>query len=121
MTRIADLQKKYPKIPMDTIVKWEMWGAGVRDSGDLDKASEWKLATGTYQNKFDEVTLKEVVDKNPARLKDVGLDCITIQLEVWDRDLFGEILPGKVRHCSFDGWLESVQDAVDIFGVGNPA
>ncbi|MDO8674026.1 MAG: hypothetical protein Q7O66_21655 [Dehalococcoidia bacterium] len=68
MTRIAELQKKYPTIPTDSIVKWEMWGRGVRDSGDLDKASEWKAATGTYQNKFDDVTLKELVDKNPSRL-----------------------------------------------------
>ncbi|MDO8674340.1 MAG: hypothetical protein Q7O66_23270 [Dehalococcoidia bacterium] len=313
MTRIYELQERYPTIPLDSIVKWEIWGAGVRDTGDLDKVSEWKAAEGTYQNKFDDVTLKQVVDKNPSRLKDgkilrpgrcytksgtgillrinpksryeirevgegdfaffegeervdvslyfphpkpregaepqtskgtpisrlvrstrncflimpvryceyfargeqckfcnfnsgqedaralgldrpvtespdeiieaykirgsevkflegrfelggfanaeheekihcsfvekighatsykpnftvitesmprkglqrlkdVGLDCISIQLEVWDRDLFGEILPGKAKHCSYEGWLESIQNAVDVFGAGN--
>ena len=57
--------------------------------------------------------------KAMQRMKDSGLDCITLQMEVWDRDLFGEILPGKAKTRPYEKWLEGFQDAVDIFGVGN--
>ncbi|MDO8670167.1 MAG: hypothetical protein Q7O66_01895 [Dehalococcoidia bacterium] len=57
--------------------------------------------------------------KAMQRMKDSGLDCITLQMEVWDRDLFGAILPGKAKTRPYEKWLEGFQDAVDIFGVGN--
>ncbi|MDO8671076.1 MAG: hypothetical protein Q7O66_06550 [Dehalococcoidia bacterium] len=80
-----------------------------------------KIASSTSYKPNFTVHTESMPRKGMQRLKDVGLNCITIQLEVWDRDLFGEILPGKVKHAPFDAWLESVQDAVDIFGVGNVA
>ncbi|MDO8670458.1 MAG: hypothetical protein Q7O66_03395, partial [Dehalococcoidia bacterium] len=80
-----------------------------------------KVATALPYKPTFTVHTESMPRKGMQRLKDVGLDCITIQLEVWDRDLFGEVLPGKVKHASYDAWLESVQDAVDIFGVGNVA
>ncbi|MDO8669992.1 MAG: hypothetical protein Q7O66_00995 [Dehalococcoidia bacterium] len=70
MTRIAELHMKYPTIPGDVIVKWEILNRGVRDSADLDKVSGWTPASGTYQSKFDDVTLKQLVDNRPTRLKD---------------------------------------------------
>ncbi|MDO8670840.1 MAG: hypothetical protein Q7O66_05345, partial [Dehalococcoidia bacterium] len=69
MTRIDELTSKYPQIPRDLIIKWELWNKGVKDTEDLDKVSEFKQAVGTYQNKFDEVDLAELVAARPSRLK----------------------------------------------------
>ncbi|MDO8672405.1 MAG: hypothetical protein Q7O66_13400, partial [Dehalococcoidia bacterium] len=57
--------------------------------------------------------------KDMQRLKDAGLDCLSIQMEVWDPELFAEVLPGKAKHAPREKWLESFQDAVDVFGAGN--
>ncbi|MBI2863478.1 MAG: hypothetical protein HYX94_02830 [Chloroflexi bacterium] len=57
--------------------------------------------------------------KDMQRLKDAGLECITIQLEVWDPDLFNQVCPGKAKHAPHEKWLEACTDAVDVFGVGN--
>ncbi|MDO8669991.1 MAG: hypothetical protein Q7O66_00990, partial [Dehalococcoidia bacterium] len=70
MTRIDDLHKKYPTFPLEVIVRLEIVNRGVRDTDDLDKVSEWKAATQSYQSKFDDVTLKELAEKRPSRLRD---------------------------------------------------
>ncbi|MDO8670083.1 MAG: hypothetical protein Q7O66_01460 [Dehalococcoidia bacterium] len=70
MTRIDDLAKQYPAIPRELILKWELWNRGINDTDDIDKISKWVPAEGTYQNKFDEVSLKERVTRRPSRLKD---------------------------------------------------
>ncbi|MBI4320438.1 MAG: hypothetical protein HY675_18265, partial [Chloroflexi bacterium] len=41
MTRVDDLQKKYPMIPQDIVLKWEFVSHGVRDraqGGHIEKA-----------------------------------------------------------------------------------
>ncbi|MDO8673477.1 MAG: hypothetical protein Q7O66_18875 [Dehalococcoidia bacterium] len=72
MTRIADLQKKYPTIPLEVIVKWEILNTGVGDSDDLDKVSQWlrRNNVGTYQTYDHDVTLKDQAVKRPERIKD---------------------------------------------------
>ncbi|MDO8670671.1 MAG: hypothetical protein Q7O66_04485 [Dehalococcoidia bacterium] len=57
--------------------------------------------------------------KDYQRLKDAGLDCITLQMEVWVPELFSEVCPGKAKHMSHERWLDAFFDAVDVFGVGN--
>ncbi|MDO8670724.1 MAG: hypothetical protein Q7O66_04750 [Dehalococcoidia bacterium] len=64
---------------------------------------------------------EEMDRKSMQRLKDVGLDCIAIQMEVWEPHLFNEICPGKAKHAPHERWLESYLDAVDILGAGNVA
>ncbi|MDO8671883.1 MAG: hypothetical protein Q7O66_10705 [Dehalococcoidia bacterium] len=70
MVRIDELAKKYPNIPRDLIVKWELWNHGVKDNDDLDKVSRWKVIEGSYQNKFDEVAIKDLVARRPSRVKE---------------------------------------------------
>ncbi|MDO8669812.1 MAG: hypothetical protein Q7O66_00050, partial [Dehalococcoidia bacterium] len=55
------------------------------------------------------------------RLKDAGLDSLTIQIEAWDKQVFEASCPGKVKHTSYDGWVDSVSEAIDVFGVGSVA
>ncbi|MDO8671100.1 MAG: hypothetical protein Q7O66_06675, partial [Dehalococcoidia bacterium] len=57
--------------------------------------------------------------KEMQRLKDVGLNCLTFQMEVWDRRLFAEICPGKDKHTGHERYKEACHEAVDTFGAGN--
>ncbi|MDO8673801.1 MAG: hypothetical protein Q7O66_20515, partial [Dehalococcoidia bacterium] len=72
MTRIAEFQKKYPSIPKEVIVKWDVLNRGVSDTEDLDKVCAWQKAGAhySYQSYDHNITLKEWVDKRPSRLKD---------------------------------------------------
>ncbi len=42
MIRIAEFEKKYPSLPKDCVVKWEMMNVGIRDSKALDNVSYWR-------------------------------------------------------------------------------
>ena len=69
MSRIDELQRKYPSIPREVIIKWEVISRGVVDTDDLDKASEWAPAGGSYQSYDHDMTLKQVLEKRPWRAK----------------------------------------------------
>ena len=53
------------------------------------------------------------------RLKDAGLDGAGLYLEVWDREHFKLICPGKEKTIGYDQCVERTLKAVDIFGRGN--
>ena len=53
------------------------------------------------------------------RYKAAGVTAIHAQLEVWDKDLFKVICPGKARMIGWDAWVKKILDAVDVFGEGN--
>jgi len=53
------------------------------------------------------------------RYRAVGVDVHHGQIEVWDKDLFKMICPGKERYVGRDEWIRRVVDSVDIFGEGN--
>ncbi|MDO8671932.1 MAG: hypothetical protein Q7O66_10950 [Dehalococcoidia bacterium] len=71
MSKIAELQKKYPNIPQEVIVKWDVLGSGVRDTEGLDRVSNWARdgGFGTYQSYDHDVSLQDLVKKNPLRAK----------------------------------------------------
>ncbi|MDO8672105.1 MAG: hypothetical protein Q7O66_11850, partial [Dehalococcoidia bacterium] len=71
MTRVEELQKKYPTIPKEVTLKWEVLGRGVRDGGELDEVCHWQKAGAhySYQSYDHDVTLQEWVAKRPARLQ----------------------------------------------------
>lgn len=50
---------------------------------------------------------------------ETGLVGYTADIEVWDAKLFEWICPGKSKWVGRNGWIESLIDAVDIFGKGN--
>src|SRR3990172_9478343 len=70
MTRIGELERKYPTIPREMLVKYEVWDKGLRYTTDLDKVSEWMPPSGSYQTKHDDQTLQEMVAEQPHRLKE---------------------------------------------------
>lgn len=52
------------------------------------------------------------------RLKEAGVGFLQPNLEVWDRDLFKTICPGKEKYVGYDNWIQRMIDAVEIFGPG---
>ncbi|MBW2370003.1 MAG: radical SAM protein [Deltaproteobacteria bacterium] len=51
-------------------------------------------------------------------LKDAGVDCHHANIEVWDKDLFKVMCPGKEEKIGRDEWIKRVCDSVDVFGEG---
>ncbi|MEE2789759.1 MAG: radical SAM protein [Myxococcota bacterium] len=51
-----------------------------------------------------------------AELKALGVRGACFNMEVWDRAQFKRICPGKDKIVGRDRWIESLEDAVDIFG-----
>jgi hypothetical protein len=57
----------------------------------------------------------KVIDK----YKEAGFRTIAMNIEVWDRNIFQVVCPGKVTHCGdYDHWLEALEYAVAVFGRG---
>lgn len=49
---------------------------------------------------------------------ETGLLSYCPDIEVWNKDLFGWICPGKEKFIGWDGYVKSMLDAVEIFGAG---
>lgn len=52
-------------------------------------------------------------------LKDAGVRGASFNLEVWDPVQFARVCPGKDSIVGRQRWIESLQDAVDVFGPEN--
>ncbi len=50
---------------------------------------------------------------------ETGLSSYCPDIEVWDKELFKWICPGKEKWYGRDYWVKSALDAVEIFGKGN--
>jgi len=46
------------------------------------------------------------------------VDAVSFNLEVWSEQLFARICPGKHRYVSYDRWIESLENAVQLWGPG---
>jgi hypothetical protein len=54
------------------------------------------------------------------KYKEAGFANISHNIEVWDRNLFAAICPGKEkRNGGWQHWVDSLEYAVDVFGKGN--
>ncbi len=55
-----------------------------------------------------------------AKYKEAGYTDLSHNMEVWDKDLFGFICPGKSkRNGGWRHWVDSLEAAVEIFGRGH--
>lgn len=52
------------------------------------------------------------------RIHEAGAGYVCFNLEVWDAAQWEKLCPGKARHIGRDAWLQSLVDAVEIFGRG---
>jgi len=54
------------------------------------------------------------------KYKEAGFTNISHNLEVWDKNIFATICPGKEkRNGGWQHWIESLEYAVSVFGKGN--
>lgn len=54
------------------------------------------------------------------KYKEAGFTNISHNLEVWDRNIFAAICPGKEkRNGGWQHWVDSLEYSVDVFGKGN--
>jgi biotin synthase-related radical SAM superfamily protein len=57
---------------------------------------------------------------NIDRLKEAGYRTIALNIELWDKNMYQVICPGKARNSGgWDHWLKSIEYAVGIFGFGH--
>lgn len=52
-------------------------------------------------------------------MKALGVRGASFNLEVWDPKQFERVCPGKAHYVGRDRWLGALEDAVEVFGVGN--
>lgn len=50
------------------------------------------------------------------RFKDVGIKIYHPNYEVWDKDLFEKICPGKTRFIGRDNWVRRIVESAEVFG-----
>ncbi|MGM0365159.1 MAG: radical SAM protein [Actinomycetota bacterium] len=53
------------------------------------------------------------------RYHDTGIGAIGFSMEIWDSKLYEAICPGKAESTSHQDFLNSIEEAVKIFGQGN--
>lgn len=54
------------------------------------------------------------------KYREAGFANISTNIEVWDKNLFAAICPGKEkRNGGYKHWVESLERSVDVFGKGN--
>lgn len=82
-----------------------------------------KYATAIKENFSERWLLKAVVQafekSEVRRLHDSGYDIYHPNFEVWDRDLFPLVCPGKQRFIGRDGWIGRILESAEIFGPEN--
>ena len=57
-------------------------------------------------------------EDNLKKLYDTGVGSIQPNIEVWDRNLFKKICPGKEKYVGYDEWIKRMIDGVKVFGPG---
>jgi len=53
------------------------------------------------------------------RLIDAGVTGVCFNLEVWDKNIWEKVSPGKSLFVGRNQWIQGLLDAVEIFGKGN--
>ncbi|MBI4330849.1 MAG: hypothetical protein HY673_06185 [Chloroflexi bacterium] len=52
------------------------------------------------------------------RLRETGIPGLAMNMEVWDRNLFQVICPGKAEYIGWEEWQRRMFEAVELFGRG---
>lgn len=120
----------------------------IRDIGEVAKAA-WSegnvnhilLTGGCFSSEKEVALISEIIESikshagfekvpgiilpSPAkgddikRYYDTGINAIGYSMEIWDEKLYKAICPGKSESTSHDEFVNSIRQAVGIFGEGN--
>ncbi len=95
-------------------------GSITSDLEGLDEASFYIRYAEAIEAEFPGRWLgKMVVQALPkeavARIRRAGIRIYHPNYEVWDKDLFGVLCPGKSRYVGRDTWIQRILDAAEVF------
>jgi hypothetical protein len=68
--------------------------------------------TATFQ-------IQALPDEGWKRLYDTGIPSVQPNIEVWDKELFKIVCPGKAKYVGYEEWIKRTVRAVDFWGPGN--
>lgn len=99
-------------------------------SGNLwDKETEWDLTLDVLQSTTDIISYDDIdsyfnlvppEDRSQIQVaNDLGFQNIQFNLEVFDRETFEDVCPGKNERYGYENMREALRYAVDVFGEGN--
>lgn len=97
--------------------------------GCFNHQKEIELVSDIVKSISEHTGLKRVpgtILPSPAKTKDEikryhdsGINAIGFSMEIWDKKLYQAICPGKSSDVSHDEFVNSIRNAVEIFGEGN--
>ncbi len=107
----------------DTVTKaYTVTGGSITSSLQGMKEAEWyaRYAEAIESRFAGRWIPKAVVQAFPKEetklLREAGYKIYHPNFEVWDRNLFSWICPGKERYVGRDEWMNRIVDAADVFG-----
>ena len=85
----------------------------------LDAAEEIRELTGLTSFRGTAVIGAPADLKMLEKYKESGFNSVSINLEIWDKDIFKAICPGKEKRTGGQAhWVAALEAAVDVFGRG---
>lgn len=88
----------------------------------LDVAEEIQSGTGLKEFRATAVIGAPIDFAVIDKYKEAGYFSVRMNLEVWDKDIWNSVCPGKRNHCGgWDNWVKALEYAVSVFGKGKVA
>jgi hypothetical protein len=88
----------------------------------LDVADEIKQRTGLKEFRATAVIGAPIDFSVIDKYKEAGYFSIRMNTEIWDKNIWRSICPGKDKYCGgWDNWVKALEYAVSVFGKGRIA
>ncbi len=88
----------------------------------LDVADEIQNRTGLKEFRATAVVGAPLDFSVIDKYKEAGYFSIRMNIEIWDKNIWNTICPGKRNHCGgWDNWVKALEYAADVFGKGRVA
>jgi hypothetical protein len=88
----------------------------------LDVGEEIKRRTGLKEFRGTAVIGAPVDLSQIEKYKEAGFYSVRMNIEIWDKNIWRAICPGKHNHCGgWDNWVKALERAVEVFGKGRVA
>lgn len=107
----------------DTVSKaYTVTGGSITTTLQGMREAEWyaryaEAIESRFQGRWIPKAVVQAFPKEETKLlKEAGYKIYHPNFEVWDRELFSWICPGKERYVGRDEWMKRIVDAADVFG-----
>ena len=81
----------------------------------------WQAIGESFSTRFPSQLMAPAYPKDQLRriYRETGITSYCPNIEIWDKELFSKLCPGKDRWVGHDEWVRRTVDAVEVFGPGN--